>query len=298
MSKANISFNKEMHFEYGDVQQITGLVRRLVAKNPSGFTFYGTNTYIIGHDRVVVIDPGPALNGHIKALENSLLGETVEQILVTHTHQDHSPGAALLKNLVGGEIWGAPLKAMPAGDPTTESIDYSFSPDHELKNGDFIKGDGWSLEAVFTPGHMSNHMCFALDEEKILFTGDHIMGWNTTIVSPPDGNMGNYMESLEVCLARKETTYWPAHGPAIIHPKPFTQAYRKHRLMREKEILHCIEKGLQTIANIVPVLYKHLPEKMYNAAGRSVLAHLQNLVESGKIKCDGIANEHATYKVV
>jgi glyoxylase-like metal-dependent hydrolase (beta-lactamase superfamily II) len=284
MSGGKIPFTKQMDFEYTEVQQVTPLVRRVVARNPSGFTFYGTNTYIIGHGRVAIIDPGPLMKEHIGALRSALKEEIVEHILVTHTHHDHSPGVVPLREKVGGCIWGKLPKPIGEKSSTAESIDWSFSPDQELKDGTQVSGEGWTLEAIHTPGHMSNHMCFALAEERILFTGDHIMAWNTTLVSPPDGNMGDYFKSLEVCLSRDETVYWPAHGPEIINPKPFTRAYRNHRRMREGEIIRCLDRGLHKVTEIVEALYSHLPEKMHKAAGQSVLAHLEHMIETGRVK--------------
>jgi glyoxylase-like metal-dependent hydrolase (beta-lactamase superfamily II) len=295
MSGAAINFRKDMVFEYGVAEQVTPLIRRIVARNPSGFTFHGTNSYIIGHGRVAVLDPGPMLEEHIGALAAALAGETVERILVTHTHHDHSPAAAPLRDIVGGEIRGAIPKPIAPGVRTQESIQYDFAPDVEIVDGDMITGDGWSLEAVHTPGHMSNHMCFALAEENILFTGDHIMGWNTTVVSPPDGNMKEYFESLEVCLKRREETFWPAHGPKIPDPQPYTRAYRTHRRIREGQIGDCLKKGLRTVPEIVARLYQHLPAKMHVAASRSVVAHLEHMVETGRITCDGTADETGTY---
>jgi glyoxylase-like metal-dependent hydrolase (beta-lactamase superfamily II) len=296
VTEATIPFRKRMEFEYGEVQQVTPLVRRLVARNPSGFTFHGTNTYIIGHGRVAVIDPGPLLEEQTLALVKALKGETVENILVTHTHHDHSPGVTPLKEKIGGEVHGAIPREIPTGVKTAESIQYDFAPDHVLEDGTIVNGDGWSLKAVHTPGHMSNHMCFALTEEDILFTGDHIMSWNTTVVSPPDGNMAEYFSSLEVCLARNEKTYWPAHGPSIPDPEPFTRAYRNHRRMREGEIRKCLDNGHHTIPEIVGRLYKHLPEKMHGAASRSVLAHLEHMVETGRATREGTPMETATYR--
>ena len=293
----NIPFRKRMEFEYGVAKQVTPLVRRLVARNPSSFTFHGTNTYIVGHGNVAVIDPGPLLNEHLNALIKTLEGETVQRILVTHTHMDHSPGVTPLKEKLGGRVHGAILREIPKGVKTAESIEYSFSPDEILVNGSLIKGDDWTIEALHTPGHMSNHMCFALLEENILFTGDHIMSWNTTIVSPPDGNMGEYFSSLERCLLRSENSYWPAHGPSIPDPKPFTRAYRNHRRMREGEILKCVDNGYYTIDEIVGLLYKHLPEKMHNAAARSVLAHLEYLLEKGQITIDKTNIENPQYRI-
>ena len=184
MSAAAIPFRKEMEFDYGVADQVTPLVRRVIARNPSAYTHYGTNTYIVGHGEVAVIDPGPLLGEHLEALCETLKGETVSQILVTHTHHDHSPGAAPFQEKAGGVIWGALPRPIPEGARTAESIHRAFRPDRELADGTVIEGEGWTLEAVHTPGHMSNHMCFALAEENLLFTGDHIMGWNTTVVSP------------------------------------------------------------------------------------------------------------------
>jgi glyoxylase-like metal-dependent hydrolase (beta-lactamase superfamily II) len=291
MAAGDIPFRKEMTFEYGVPLQVSPLVRRVVARNPSHFTFHGTNTYIVGHGRVAVIDPGPLLDEHLSALVAALDGETVEHILVTHTHHDHSPGAAPLRQLVdGGEIAGALARPISEGVQTAESIDREFAPDRELADGDVTAGDGWTLEAVFTPGHMSNHMCFALAQENILFSGDHIMGWNTTVVSPPDGNMGEYMASLETCLARDEATYWPAHGPSIPEPVPFVEAYRDHRHQRENQILDCLESGIGTIAAMVERIYRHIPTEMHPAAARSVLAHLEHMAETGRVATeDGAA---------
>lgn len=291
-----IPFRKRMEFEYGEIQQVTPLVRRLVARNPSGFTFHGTNTYIVGHGRVSIIDPGPILDEQTSAIVKAMEGETVENILVTHTHHDHSPGVTPLKKKVGGNVHGAIPREIPTTSKTAESIQYDFAPDNVLKNGTMVRGEGWTLEAVHTPGHMSNHMCFALAEEGILFTGDHIMSWNTTVVSPPDGHMGEYMRSLDICLARSDKTYWPAHGPSIPDPEPFTRAYRNHRRMREGEIRKCLDNGYHTIPEIVGRLYKHLPEKMHGAAGRSVLAHLEFLVETGRATYDGPNMETARYR--
>ena len=298
MSENKIPFRQRMEFEYGKSKQVTPLVRRLVARNPSSFTFHGTNTYIIGHGNVAIIDPGPLLNEHTNALVKTLEGETVEHILVTHTHMDHSPGVTPLKNLLGGEVHGAMPREIPNGAQTAESIQYDFKPDNVLLNGSIINGEGWSLEAIYTPGHMSNHMCFALPEENVLFTGDHIMSWNTTIVSPPDGNMGEYFSSLDTCLARGDKSYWPAHGPSIPNPQPFTRAYRNHRRMRESEILKCLDNGHYTIPDIVGILYKHLPEKLHGAASRSVLAHLEYLIETERVTQNDKSEETTKYRIV
>ena len=299
MTGGDIPFRKEMTFEYGVPRQVSPLVRRVVARNPSHFTFHGTNTYIVGHGRVAVIDPGPLLDDHLGALVAALAGDVVEHILVTHTHQDHSPAAAPLRDATGGEIAGALPRPIPQGAETSESIHRGFAPDRVLGDGALTAGDGWTLQAVFTPGHMSNHMCFALKEEGVLFTGDHIMGWSTTVVSPPDGNMAEYMASLDTCLARDETIYWPAHGPQITEPIPFVQAYRDHRHRREHQILDCLEGGIGSIAAMVARIYRHIPMEMHPAAGRSVLAHLEHMVETGRVATEdgGAAAADSRYRV-
>ena len=284
MSGSKIPFKKQMEFKYAEVQQITPMIRRVVARNPSNFTFHGTNTYIIGHGNVAVIDPGPMIEEHLGALISALKDDTVEHILVTHTHNDHSPGAVPLKEKIGGHIWGAHPREIAGQQRTSESIDWNFKPDHVLRSGTQIVSDDWTIEAIATPGHMSNHMCFALKEENTLFTGDHIMGWNTTIVSPPDGSMRDYFQSLDVCISREEEIYWPAHGPEITNTKRFTRAYKNHRRMREAEISKCLEKGLGSVQEIVESLYHHLPSEMHGAAGRSVLAHLEHMVETERAK--------------
>lgn len=297
MGAGDIPFRRDMTFEYDVADQVTPLVRRVVARNPGHYTLHGTNSYIVGHGRVAIIDPGPLMEEHIAALVAAVAEETVEHIIVTHTHHDHSPAAGPLQEATGGVISGAVPRPLPPGAETAESIHWAFAPDNVLADGEVIAGDGWTLEAVHTPGHMSNHMCFALDAEGILFTGDHIMGWNTTVVSPPDGNMGEFMASLERCLTRSDRTYWPAHGPEIPDPKPFTRAYRTHRRMRESEILRCIEAGIVTIPAMVAHLYQHIPPAMHHAAARSVLAHLEHMAETGRVEADGRVTPEAVYRL-
>jgi glyoxylase-like metal-dependent hydrolase (beta-lactamase superfamily II) len=212
MGAPEIPFRKEMAFEYDVAQAVTPLVRRVIANNPSSFTFHGTNTYIVGKGEVAIIDPGPADDRHVESIARAVKGETVTHIFVTHTHMDHSPGTAALKAAVGGMVVGAHPKPLPADARTVESIQRDFAPDVELKDGDAFGGPGWTLSAVFTPGHMSNHHCFALQEESAFFSGDHVMGWNTTIVSPPDGNMRDYLASLRRCIGR------PGRSSAPISP--------------------------------------------------------------------------------
>jgi glyoxylase-like metal-dependent hydrolase (beta-lactamase superfamily II) len=297
MSAPEIPFRKDMQFAYGAAHAVSPLVRRIVARNPSGFTFHGTNTYLVGRGEVAVIDPGPVLDEHVDAIVAAVRGETVTHILLTHTHIDHSPAAAALKDRLGAPVVGAHPRPLPAGEATVESIQADFAPDVELWDGDRFAGRGWTLEAVFTPGHMSNHHCFALREEGALFSGDHVMGWNTTIVSPPDGNMGEYLESLRRCIARDDRVYLPGHGPEVANPRPFVRAYLTHRMMREQEILDCLRGGLATVPQMVGRMYAHLPPRMHGAAARSVLAHLEHMVETGRIACEGPPTAAAQYRI-
>ena len=295
MSAASIKFRKEMEFEYGRPAQITPLVRRVIANNPSAFTYHGTNSYIVGHGTVAVIDPGPKLESHIDSLLAALDGERVSHILITHTHTDHSPAAAALGQAVGAPVVGARARPTGDGESTVEAGQPDFAPDILLGDGDSFSGDGWTLSAVHTPGHMSNHHCFALAEERALFSGDHVMGWNTSVIAPPDGNMREYLDSLRLCLGRDDAVYHPGHGPPIDEPAPFVRAYLNHRLMREGEILRCLGAGADTVAAMVGRMYRHLPKSMHGAAARSVHAHLEHMVETGRVRCDGPATRESVY---
>ena len=294
MTSAKIPFEKEMQFEYGIAQRVAPNVRRIVAENPSSFTHFGTNTYIVGEGAVAVIDPGPMIEEHVDKIEGALNGETVTNIIVTHTHMDHSPAATWLKELVGAPIIGAHPKTLAAGE-TVEAHQEDFAPDEEISNADELVGPGWTLEAVHTPGHMSNHHCFALKEQNLLFSGDHVMGWNTTIVSPPDGNMGEYMNSLRVCIDRDEDFYLPGHGPVITNAGPFVRAYLNHRSMREGQIARHLKNGADTIPELVRRMYTHLPEEMHSAAARSVQAHMEHMVATKRAECDGPVRANAIF---
>lgn len=288
-----IPFDKEFPFEPGEVVELTPLIRRITAPNPSLFTFKGTNTYIVGRGQVAVVDPGPALPDHIDRIVAAVeeAGETITHIVVTHTHMDHSPGVALLKQRCGAPTWGygphgiGARRDWPFDSP--EGGDRAFSPDNRVGDGEVIEGNGWTLEAVFTPGHISNHLCFALREESVLLSGDHVMGWSTSIVSPPDGDMGAYMASLEKLLGRRETTYYPGHGGPIRDPIPFVRAFIAHREERDRQIVERLSTGPQTIPEMVKVMYADVPEALHRAAGRSVLAHLLHMWETGRVAADG-----------
>jgi glyoxylase-like metal-dependent hydrolase (beta-lactamase superfamily II) len=290
-----IPFRRELEFEYGQVERVGPRIRRVIAKNPSPFTLYGTGTYILGNDKVAVIDPGPADPQHIQAIFDATRGETVTHILVTHTHTDHSPGCALLKKRIEAPTYAyGPHGAgkLEEGVPVEEGGDMDFVPDHQVRHGDVIEGGDWSVECVYTPGHTSNHMCYQLREDKALFTGDHIMGWSTSIISPPDGDMAAYLASLELLLTRDDAVYWPTHGPRIEHPKELVRAFIEHRREREAQILDCVGKGVGRIREMVPIMYTSTPEFMFPAAARSVLAAVEYLVKQGKlVASDGVSLE-------
>ncbi len=289
-----IPFRRDLDVAYGVAEQVTPLIRRVVARNPSPFTFKGTGTYIVGHGQVAIIDPGPEIAVHVDALLKALHGETVTHILITHTHLDHSPAAAAVKRATGAKTHGfGPHGSGRAedrsgvGGVTEEGGDHDFVPDVTLRDGDVIEGAGWRLEAVHTPGHTSNHLCFALAQERVLFSGDHVMGWSTSVIAPPDGDMAAYMRSLAKLLRRDDVAYWPTHGPSIPDPKPFVQAFIGHRRERADAILARLAYGDETIEAIVRHVYVGLDPRLRGAAGRSVLAHLVELVEIGKVSSDG-----------
>lgn len=284
----SIPFTYKFDFEYGKLERLTPLVRRVIANNPSGFTFRGTGTYVIGNGDVAVVDPGPMMPDHIEALKKSLAGERVTHILITHTHMDHSPAAAPLKDFWGAKTYGfGPHGAgkIEQGVQIEEGGDMDFEPDVIIRHGDVLEGGDWTVECVYTPGHTSNHMCFALKEEKALFTGDHVMGWSTSVIGPPDGDMTQYMESLKLLLDRDDEIYWPTHGTCIEDVKTFVQAFIDHRLAREAQILDCLKQGYDRIPDMVPVMYTETDPRMYGAAARSVLAAMIRMLDTGQVTC-------------
>ncbi len=284
-----IPYQTKIDFEYGRPDQLSPLIRRVIANNPGPFTYTGTGTYIVGTGQVAVIDPGPKLDDHVKAICDALHpGEHISHIFVTHTHNDHSPAAAPLKALTGAQICGfAPLAAghHHDGPQMEEAVDDDYAPDIILSDGDVVRGETWSLEAIHTPGHMSNHLCFALQNEKTLFTGDHVMGWATSVVAPPEGNMHAYMGSLDRLLARDDQRYLPTHGPAIDEPQNFVRAYIAHRRSREAQIVEQLAQGESEISKIVATLYIDVDKRLHPAAALSVLAHLEDLQAQGRVTC-------------
>lgn len=284
-----IPYVRDFDFEYGRCDQVSPLIRRIIARNPGPFTFTGTGTYLVGRGEVAVIDPGPADDAHLQALLKAVEGETVTHILVTHTHLDHSPLARPLARATGATIYAArpPTTDDVPGVVVEEGDDGAFTPDVEVGDGVTFETPGWTLEALATPGHASNHLCFALRDENALFSGDHVMGWSTTVVSPPDGEMGAYYASLDRVAARGFATLWPTHGPPITDPDPFLAAYKAHRLAREAQILDAVRAGHGTLSEIVPLVYASVDQRLWPAAAHSALAHLIHLERSGVIACDG-----------
>lgn len=296
----SIPFVNELEFEYGEVTRLSPRIRRVIAKNPSPFTYFGTGTYIVGRGEVAVIDPGPDLESHVDALEAALEGELVSHIMVTHTHRDHSPAARTLQRRVGGTIYafGPHGSGRPeAGVAVEEGTDHDFVPDIPLKDGDTVTGSDWSLEAVHTPGHCSNHLCYRLHEERTLFCGDHVMGWSTTVVAPPDGDMRAYMCSLRRLLDSDDAIYWPTHGPAIYDPPSFVSACIEHREAREAQILDCIRTGNVTIPTMVEKIYASVDPGLHPAAARSVLSHLVHLIETDRVATVGNTSIDSTFAV-
>ena len=297
-----LKFDKNFSPEYGAPVTLSPLIRRIVAQNPSPFTFHGTGTYIVGPENsasgLAVIDPGPAMPSHLHALENYLEGKQVSHIFVTHNHMDHSPAAHPLQQLTGAKIYAFPVDGQTWSDNhTEEGLDKEFSPDVELADGEIVHGDGWTLEAVHTPGHLSNHLCFALHEEKALFCGDHVMGWSTSVVSPPDGHMGDYLQSLEQLLVRDDVIYYPTHGNPIPDPEPFVEGLLEHRRQREEQILQVIKSGAKTIPDMVDIIYADVPSYLHPAAARSVLAHLIHMVETRRLQCAGKPDVTSNYEL-
>lgn len=354
ISKLEALLNTEHEVPYGEAQQVSPLVRRITANNPGKFTFRGTGTYIVGHGKVAIIDPGPDDEAHIQSLLQAVRGEEVTHILITHTHIDHSPATRAVKEATGATVYafgphpGEPEEAassatpsessaipsgrnksseqslqsrgdqseaigkpgsrndsdqksteqeQPGEDDSEKSGDLEFSPDETVIHGDVISvGDhasssasdpvaNWTFECLHTPGHISNHICFALREEQALFTGDHIMGWSSTVIPPPHGNLADYLASLELLLPRNDKTYWPTHGPPIsLNPQTFAAALLQHRHDRTNQILACLTEGPKTIDQLVADIYADKPKELHKPAAQSVKAHLIHLTETAQVQ--------------
>ena len=275
-----------MDAPYAKLDQLKPGIARVLAHNPSAFTYYGTQTYLIGTDRIAVIDPGPDLPEHVDALEKAIGGRPVEAIMCTHTHRDHSPAARPLAERTGAPIIGcAPLALETVGPRADAAFDGNYAPDRVLGDGDVIEVDGEPVVAVATPGHTSNHLCLAY--RGALFSGDHVMAWSTTVVVPPDGDMAAYMQSLDKLRKRDERVYYPAHGPAVTNPQQYVRHLVGHRMQREKQILGLVGEAPRPIPEIVAKAYPGLDQRLTLAAGGSVFAHLLDLERRGLVERDG-----------
>jgi glyoxylase-like metal-dependent hydrolase (beta-lactamase superfamily II) len=288
-------FNREFTPAYGEAVPVAPNVQRITVNNPSPFTFHGTNSYIVGDRSVCVIDPGPENDDHFEALMSALKGREVTHIAVSHTHRDHSPLTKRLKAETGAITIaeGPHRSARPLHNgevnPFAESSDTEFVPDIRLAHGQRIEGDGWALTALLTPGHAANHASFALDDDGVVFSADHVMAWATSIVAPPDGSMTDYMASLEVLLQRDDRIYFPGHGGPVTDPASFCRGIRTHRRMRERAILERIKAGDRHIPEMVEAIYRDTDKRLHGAAALSVLAHLEDLVGRGAVTTDGPA---------
>ncbi|ACS55028.1 MBL fold metallo-hydrolase [Rhizobium sp. WSM1325] len=287
---------------YGQAVPVVSGVERVTVNNPGPFTFFGTNSYIVGSSSVAVIDPGPEDEAHFQALMAALAGRAVTHIFVSHTHRDHSPLARRLQAATGAVTVGQgphrPARPLRDGEinPFSESSDLSFVPDITLSDGERLSGDGWALSAVLTPGHTANHAAFALEGRDILFSGDHVMVWSTSIIAPPDGSMADYMESLDRLIARDDRLLLPGHGGPVTEPSTFLNALKAHRLRREQAVLARVQAGDQRIAEMVKVIYRDTDPKLHGAAALSVLAHIEDLLERGEIAADGPPSLAALYR--
>jgi glyoxylase-like metal-dependent hydrolase (beta-lactamase superfamily II) len=295
-----IPYVRDFDFEYGRCDQVAPLIRRVIANNPGPFTFTGTGTYIVGRgEHVAVIDPGPLDDAHLAALLKAVEGETVSHVFVTHTHLDHSPLARPFARATGATIYAArPPAPAQAELVLEEGDDGHFAPDVEIGDGVRFQTPGWRIETIATPGHATNHLCFALNEENALFSGDHVMGWSTTVVSPPDGDMGAYYASLDKVASRGFATLWPTHGPPVSEPAPFLAAYKAHRLERERQILEQLAAGRSAIGAMVPVIYAAVDRRLWPAAAHSVLAHLIHLTRTGVVATQGEPGPASDYRLV
>ncbi len=283
-----IPYVRDMDPRYGEAVQVAPGLRRLTCRNPGPFTFLGTNSFIVGPGpkggEVAVVDPGPRDEAHLAALLRAVEGRRVAAVLVTHTHLDHSPLARPFAEAAGGApVYG---RADPASEGGEGAGDAGFRPDVRLEDGQVVTGDGWALEAVATPGHASNHLAYALDGD-VLLSGDHVMGWSTPVVSPPDGDMDAYLASLDRVIAGGFRTLHPAHGPAVADPAPFLEAYRAHRLHREAQVRAAVADGLDHVPAMVEALYADVDPRLHPAAARSVEAHLIRLVRRGEVRREG-----------
>ncbi len=299
----NIRYNKTFDLVPGRAEEVAPRVRAIVANNPGPFTFKGTVSYIIGRGKVAIVDPGPDDDAHVAALLDGVRGETVTHIFVTHTHRDHSPAVPKIKAATGAAVYAQgphrPARPLHIGEASRldASADMDFRPDVALADGAVVSGDGWNIEAVTTPGHTANHMAFAFKEADLLFSGDHVMGWSTTIVAPPDGAMSDYMASLQKLARRSEPLYLPGHGGPVRDAPGFVQQLIRHREKREASIVRRLGAGAADIPTLVRAIYIGLDARLVGAASLSVLAHLEDLVARGAVATEGVPSIGGTYRL-
>jgi glyoxylase-like metal-dependent hydrolase (beta-lactamase superfamily II) len=314
-----ITHYRDLDIEYGRVDQVRPLIRRVTCRNPTPFTFKGTGTFIVGTGQVAIIDPGPNLDAHLEATMAALgPDESVTHVFITHTHSDHSPGATWVKERTGAVVYGFGPHGKVGPDDPTDKVDFSkyftaeektrydkeyedldpalkregpdlkFQPDVRMGDGDVVEGETWRIRAVWTPGHCSNHLCFELAEERALFTGDHVMGWATSVVGPPDGSMRDYLASLRKLLALDDVdAYFPTHGPEVPNPREYVSSFLAHRTEREEQILAFLGEGPKEIADFVPAMYAGYDKRLWYPAANSVYAHVLGMVEDGRVVVDG-----------
>ncbi len=296
--------NSAFEARHGEAVKIAPNVARVTAANSGPFTFAGTNTYLVGQNDLAIIDPGPDLPAHFEALRAAIGGRKVSGIFVTHTHRDHTDLLPRLKEATGAKVYAEgkhrlfrPLRGMET-NALDASADHDFTPNQMVADGETVSGSGWTLEAVHTPGHTANHCAYSLKEQGILFSGDHVMGWSTSIVAPPDGSMAAYLTSLQKLLVRDERLYLPGHGGPVTNPKTFTKALAAHRKMRERAILQRLRGGDALISEVVAALYRDVDKRLHGAAALSVFAHLEHLIEQGRATAVGEARLDSGYFAV
>jgi glyoxylase-like metal-dependent hydrolase (beta-lactamase superfamily II) len=289
--QTSLTFDRDFHPTYGAAEILSPLIRRVVCRNPGPFTFTGTASYILGEKTLALIDPGPEDEAHLGALLKAIADKPLSHIFITHTHLDHSPLARRLKSVTGAKTvgFGAP-PAASAGEAGAVRLDASreadFRPDIALNDGETIESSEWSLTGIHTPGHTSDHMAFALAREQVLFPGDHVMAWSTSVVAPPDGDMGQYLRSLDALLRRDDEIYFPTHGPARTEPRALVRALLAHRRMREGAILARLRGEPKSLKELVAAIYADVDPRLHAAAGQTTLAHLQHLIAQGKVVRD------------
>jgi len=298
---AELAFNRSVDVDYGVAEEIAPGVRRIVANNPGPYTFLGTNTYLVGSGRIAVIDPGPADEAHLAAIAKATKGECITHILITHSHRDHCDGAKPLQDMLGGDIvaYGPTGTSRGAGTAGLGDafVDSAFEADRLVADGDTVKGRDFTLDVLHMPGHAPDHLCFALVGRRTVFTGDHVMGWNTTVIAPPEGNMADFLASLERLMQRRDKMFLPAHGGRIQTPQRVVRAYITHRKWREQTILACLDEGVCTIPRIVARLYGALDADLKEAAALSVLAHLEHLIARDMVSAESAVDPLSAFYV-